>query len=130
VSEQPAEAPPQPRRGVVVAVLLLVGAVLDLFCLLLLPWRVSGHLVPVAPVLVFVVNAVLASVGSRLARDRLPARVLLALAVALSAVAAVRGPGGDVLVTRDLQGMYLLFVLGALLGAAVPLLRRGLHPDG
>ena len=51
------------------------------------------------------------------------------LSVVLSTLGAVRGPGGDVLVTRDLEGMYLLFVLGALLGAAVPLFRPG-SPGG
>ena len=141
MSEQPPEVPAQvaaatpfrPPRALVIGALLVAGAVLDLFCLLLLPVRLSGHLVPVAPALVFAVNAVLATVATKLSGDRLPARVLLAVAVVLSALGAARGPGGDVLVTRDLQGMYLLFVLGALLGAAVPLFRptrRGLHPGG
>jgi hypothetical protein len=104
--------------------LVVVGFVLDLFCLLLLPVRLSGHLVPVAPLLVLVVNAVLATAANRLAAERIPAQVLLVLAILVSAGAAVRGPGGDLFVTRDLQGMYLLFVVAACLGAAVPLFRK------
>jgi hypothetical protein len=108
----------------VLLAIVLVGSVLDLYCLMLLPVRLSGHLVPVGPVLVLVVNAVLGTAGNRLAADRIPAQVLLALALVLSALAAVRGPGGDLLVTRDLEGMYLLFVITACLGAGVPLFRR------
>jgi hypothetical protein len=102
----------------------LVGAVLDLFCLLLLPARLAGHLVPASPLAVLLTNALLGTVGNRLAGARVPAQVLLGVGILLSVLAATRGPGGDLLVTRDLQGMYLLFVLGACLGAAVPLFRR------
>jgi hypothetical protein len=120
----PREPPGPPRLWLVLLAIVLVGSVLDLFCLLLLPVRLSGHLVPLGPALVLVVNAVLGTAGNRLAADRVPAQVLLALAVVLSALAAVRGPGGDLLVTRDLQGMYLLFVITACIGAGVPLFRR------
>lgn len=101
-----------------------VGAVLDLFCLLLLPFRVAGHLVPLAPVLVLAVNAVLGTIGNRVAADRVPAQVLLGVSILLSAVAAARGPGGDLLVTADLQGLYLLFIVAGCAGAGVPLFRR------
>lgn len=106
------------------ALLLLVGAVLDLFALLLLPFRISGTLVPVGPALAFVANAALGFAGLRLLGSRLPAQLLLALAIGLSLVGAGRGPGGDLFVTRDLQGLYLLFVLAAALGACVPLFTR------
>jgi hypothetical protein len=113
------------RRVVLVAATTgALGAVLDLFCLLLLPVRVAGHLAPAAPLAVLVVNAVLGTIGNRIARDRVPAQVLLGVGILLSVMAATRGPGGDLLVTRDLEGMYLLFVLAACLGAAVPLFRR------
>ena len=103
---------------------VLVGGLLDLFCLLLLPLRLGGHLVPVAPVLVLGVNAVLGGWLNRLAADRIPAQVLLGVTILLAAVAVLRGPGGDLLVTRDLEGMYLLFVVAALVGAGIPLFRR------
>jgi hypothetical protein len=130
VTEQPEPAvvEPPPRLALVIALVVVVGSVLDLFCLLLLPLRLGGHLVPVGPVLVLGLNAVLASLGNRLASDRLPAQVLMGVALVLSGGASVRGPGGDLFITRDLQGMWLLFVVTALLGAGVPLLRRT-HPD-
>ncbi len=112
------------RLPVVVAGAVVLGAVIDLFALLLLPTRLGGHLVPIGPALVLLGNAGLATTANRIAADRLPAQVLLAVAILLSAVAVVRGPGGDLLVTRDLEGMYLVFVLAACFGAAVPLLRR------
>lgn len=112
------------RRPVVVAVAVALGVVVDLFCLLLLPARVGGHLVPIGPLLVLLGNAVVGTTATRLIADRLPAQLLLGLAVLLSATAVVRGPGGDLLVTRDLEGMYLVFVVAACFGAAVPLLRR------
>jgi hypothetical protein len=108
----------------VVAGAVVIGAVLDLFCLLLLPFRIGGHLVPIAPVLVLAVNAVLGAGANRIAADRAPAQAILAVALLLSALAVVKGPGGDVLVTADLEGMYLLFVIGACVGAGVPLFRR------
>ena len=117
-------APGPPRLGLVLAGTVLVGAVLNLFCLLLLPFRVSGHLVPLAPLLVLAVNAALGAAANRIAVDRAPAQALIAVALLLSALAVLRGPGGDVLVTTDLEGMYLLFVAAACLGAGVPLLRR------
>jgi hypothetical protein len=119
VSEQP---PPSILVGLVLT--LLLGVLLDLFALLLLPFRLGGHLVPLGPLLVFAANAGLGFGGVRLLGSRRPAQVLLALAIGLSLVAAGRGPGGDLFVTRDLQGVYLLFVIGAALGAAVPLFVR------
>jgi hypothetical protein len=107
-----------------VAAVVVAGGVLNLFCLLLLPFRLGGHLVPAGPLLVLVVNAAIGSGANRLSGARVPAQVLMGLALMLSVLAALRGPGGDVLVTADLQAMYLLFVLGALLGAAIPLFRR------
>lgn len=121
---EPAQQQAPPRRGIVIAVVVLVGAVLDLFCLLLLPLRVAGHQAPLAPLLVLAVNALLGTAANRLAADQLPAQVLLGVAILVSAAAATRGPGGDVLVTADLQVLYLLFVLAACIGAGVPLLRR------
>lgn len=103
---------------------VVVGGLLDLYSLLLLPFRVGGHLVPVAPVLAFVVNAGLGWAGLRLLQSRLPAQLLLGLAIVLALVAAGRGPGGDLFVTRDLQGMYLVYVVAAALGASVPLFVR------
>ena len=108
----------------VVAGTVLLGVVFDLFCLLLLPFRVEGHLVPIAPVLVLVVNAALGAGADRLAGDRAPAQALIATALLLAALAVLKGPGGDVLVTADLEGLYLLFVIGACVGAGVPLFRR------
>ena len=89
----------------------------------MLPFRLAGHRVPLAVVLVLVVNAVLGTLANRLAADRAPAQALVAVALLLSALAVVKGPGGDVLVTANLEGMYLLFVVAACLGAGLPLLR-------
>lgn len=119
----PAPVPLTVPLWAAVAGVAVVGGLLDLFCLLLLPLRVAGHLVPAGPLLVLALNAVIGSVANRLAAERAPAQVLLGVAVVLSAMGAVRGPGGDLLVTRDLEGMYLVFVLAACLGAAVPLFR-------
>jgi hypothetical protein len=129
VTEPPADARDDPPRlGFVLAGTVAVGAVLDLFCLLLLPFRLSGHLVPLAPLLVLATNAVLGAAANWLAADRAPAQALVGVALLLSALAALKGPGGDVLVTTNLFGMYLLFILGACLGAGLPLFRRG-RPD-
>lgn len=103
---------------------VVAGTVVDLFSLLLLPLRVGGHLVPVGPALVLVGNALLGWAGVRLLRSRLPAQLLLGLVIVLSLVAAGRGPGGDLLVTRDLQGMFLLYAVAAAVGASVPLFVR------
>ena len=116
------DAPPPLVLGTVLIV--LVGVVLDLFALLLLPFRISGELVPVGPVLGFVANAGLGTAGVRLLGSRVPAQVLLAVAILLSLAAASRGPGGDLFVTRDLQGLYLLFIVAAALGASLPLFVR------
>jgi hypothetical protein len=116
------ERPIPLAAGVVVIALLGLG--LDLFALLLLPFRVRGHLVPVGPLLVYVGNAGLGLAGLRLLMSRRPGQVLLAIAVVLSVVAVGRGPGGDLFVTRDLQGLYLLFVIAAALGASTPLFVR------
>ena len=113
-----------PSAGAVTAVTVAVAMVLDLFCLLLLPVRVGGHLVPVGPLLVLVVNVVLGTVAARLALSRVPARWVIGVALVLSVMAAGSGPGGDQLVTRDLQWMYLLYVAAAVLGAGLPLFRR------
>lgn len=104
------------------------GLLLDLVTLLLLPVRVSGTLAPVAPVAVLVGNALLGVSAGRLLRSRTPATLLLALALLLSTVGASSGPGGDLLVTRDLQVVYLAYVVAATLGAALPLVPR--HPKG
>lgn len=111
------------RLPTVVAVAAVLGAVVDLFCLLLLPARVGGHLVPIGPLLVLLGNAVVSTAANRLAADRMPAQVLIGIAIVLSCAGVVRGPGGDLLVTRDLEGMFLAFVIAACFGAAVPLLR-------
>lgn len=126
MTEQPTDVRPDdpPRLRFVIAGTVALGSVLDLFCLLMLPFRVGGHLVPLAPALVLAVNAVVAAGANRLAVDRAPAQALIALALLLSAVATLKGPGGDVLVTTDLFGMYLLFVVAACVGAGVPLFRR------
>ena len=113
----------RPPLGLVIAAVVLLGLVADLFCLLLLPVRVSGHLVPAGPLLVLLANGALSTAANRLAADRLPAQVLIGVAIVLSAGAVVRGPGGDLIVTRDLEGMYLVFVVAACFGAAVPLMR-------
>ena len=112
------------ERALLLAGTVALGLVLDLFALLLLPLRLGGHLVPAGPVVALVGNALLGTVANRLARERTPAQVLLGLVVVLSATAVARGPGGDVIVTRDLEGMYLVFVIAACLGAGAPLLRR------
>jgi hypothetical protein len=125
VTEPPTDDPAgPPRLGFVLAGTVVVGAVLDLFCLLLLPFRVGGHLVPLAPLLVLAVNAAVGAGANRIAEDRAPAQALIATALLLSAVAVLKGPGGDVLVTANLEGMYLLFVIAACGGAGVPLFRR------
>ena len=117
--------PPEPPPLVAgTALVLVVGVVLDLFALLLLPFRVSGELVPIGPVVAFVANAGLGTAGLRLLGSRVPAQLLLALAILLSLAAASRGPGGDLLVTRDLQGLYLVFIVAAALGASLPLFAR------
>lgn len=122
----PDDSGPALRLGLPVTLLLtvVVGGVLNLFCLLLLPVRVAGHLVPAAPLLLLAANALVATAANRLAADRVPAQVLLGLTILLAALAVLRGPGGDLLVTRDLEGMYLLLVLAGGFGAAAPLLRR------
>ena len=112
------------ERALLLAGTVALGLVLDLFALLLLPLRLGGHLVPAGPVVALVGNALLGTLANRLARGRTPAQVLLGLVVVLSATAVARGPGGDVIVTRDLEGMYLVFVIAACVGAAAPLLRR------
>jgi hypothetical protein len=114
----------RPRLGLVLAGVITIGAVLDLFCLLLLPFRVATHLVPLAPLLALALNAALASAANRLAADPAPAQALIAVALLLSALAVMKGPGGDVIVTADLSGMYLLFVVAACIGAGFPLFRR------
>ena len=121
---EPAGEERPPRLGFVIAGTVVAGAVLDLFCLLLLPFRLGGHLVPLAPVLALGVNAALGAAANWLAADRTPAQVLIGLALLLSALAVLRGPGGDVLVTADLELMYLLFVAAACFGAGVPLFKR------
>lgn len=102
----------------------VAGIVLDLFALLLLPFRVAGHLSPLSAVVVLVGNLVLGSGVNRLLGSRRPAQLLVAIAVAVSLVAAGRGPGGDLFVTRDLQGLYLVYVVAAAVGAALPLVVR------
>ena len=103
---------------------VVVGLLLDLLAILLLPFRVHGHLVPLGPAIAFVGNAALGWAGLRLLHSRRPAQLLLGLVVVVSLLAASRGPGGDLLVTRDLQGMFLLLVIAAALGASVPLFVR------
>lgn len=121
----PAAEPPPPATGGTliagVTVIATIAALLDLFALLLLPLRIGGHLIGLGPVLVFAVNAALGYLGLRILQSRLPAQLVLAVAIVLSTIAAGRGPGGDVLVTRALQSVYLAFVVLAALGAAVPL---------
>jgi hypothetical protein len=122
------EEPPTPLLAGAVAT-VVVGGLLDLYALLLLPFRIAGHLVPVGAVLAFVVNAGLGWAGLRLLGSRLPAQLLLALTILLALVAAGRGPGGDLFVTRELQGLYLVHVVAAALGASVPLfVRRSPRP--
>ena len=105
-----------------IALTCLLGTVLDRFALLLLPLRVSGTLVPAGPILVLAANAGLGLAALRVLRSTLPAKVLLALTLLLSVSAASSGPGGDLFVTRDLQGMYLAYIVTATFGACVPLL--------
>lgn len=130
MGQQPGSEPPARGGPLVVAVTLIavIAALLDLFALLLLPLRVAGHLVPVGPVLVLVVNASLGYVGLRVLQSRLPAQVVLGVAVLVATSAAGRGPGGDLLVTRNLQTMYLVFVVLAAVGAAVPLFLHRSRP--
>lgn len=113
-----------PLTAAVLGGTLLLAIGFDLYALLLLPLRLAGHLVPAAPLLVLVANAGIGWAGNRLLASRLPAQVLLGFAVVLSTLVAGTGPGGDVIVTRSLQGMYLLYVGAAVLGAAAPLLFR------
>jgi hypothetical protein len=115
---------PSPPLLVGATATVVAGTILDLFALLLLPFRVNGHLVPLSPVLAFVFNAVLGLASVRLLESRLPARLLLGLVIVLSLAAASRGPGGDVFVTRDLQGMFLLYAIAGMLGASVSLIVR------
>jgi hypothetical protein len=115
---------PSPPLLVGAAATVVVGTVLDLFALLLLPFRVGGHLVPLCALLAFVFNALLGWASVRLLRSRLPAQLLLGLVIVLSLAAASRGPGGDLFVTRELQGVFLLYVVAAALGASVPLFVR------
>jgi hypothetical protein len=115
--------PPSPLLAGTTAT-LVAGAVVDLFALLLLPLRVGGHLVPIGPAIAFAGNALLGWAALRLVHSRLPAQLLLGLVIVLSLVAASRGPGGDLLVTRDLQGMFLLYAVAAVLGCSIPLFVR------
>lgn len=115
---------PSPPLLVGATATVVVGTILDLFALLLLPFRINGHLVPLCAVLAFVFNALLGWSAVRLLGSRLPAQLLLGLVVVLSLAAASRGPGGDLFVTRDLQGMFLVYVIAAALGASVPLFVR------
>ena len=54
------------RLPVVVAGTVVLGFVVDLFCLLLLPVRFGGHLVPVGPLLVLLANAGVSTAATRL----------------------------------------------------------------
>jgi hypothetical protein len=127
VTDRPRHSGTPAPIGVLVAT-FLVGSVLDLFCLLFLPVRLGGHLIPFAPALVLVVNAGLSRVATSYAQSRTPASILVGVAILVAAFAASRGPGGDLLVTRDLEGMFFLFVLTACVGAALPLFRRAPRP--
>ena len=131
MGQQPGTEAPAGGAALVVAVTLIavIAALLDLFALLLLPLRVGGQLLPVGPVLVLVVNASLGYVGLRVLQSRLPAQVVLGVAVLVATSAAGRGPGGDLLDTRNLQTVYLAFVLLAAVGAAVPLFLRRPRPS-
>ncbi len=100
---------------------VLTGGFVDLVTLLLIPVRVHGQLLPVAAVLVLVGNASLGLVAGWALRSTAPAKVLVGLALLLSVTAASSGPGGDLLVTRELQGAYLVYVVAATLGACLPL---------
>ncbi|MDT7545907.1 MAG: hypothetical protein QOE99_2017 [Actinomycetota bacterium] len=123
MTDGPRHAGAPGARGVLGAT-LVVGLILDLFCLLFLPVRLGGHLIPFAPILVLIVNAVISRVATSYAHSRSPATVLMGVAILVAFGGASRGPGGDLLVTRDLEGMFFLFVLTACLGAALPLFRR------
>jgi hypothetical protein len=125
VTEQSSEPVPGRVLAAGTALTVLIAVLLNLFALLLLPFRVGGHLVPAGAVLAFVANAALGRVAIRLFRSRLPAQLVLAAALLVSVAALGRGPGGDLVVTKDLESVYLLFVLGSALGASVPLFVRG-----
>ena len=121
----PGPEPSAPRWLVPgLAVTLALGVVVDGFTLLLLPLRVSGQAVPLAQVLVLLANASLGYVAGTVLRSRAPAKALVVVALVLSVAGASSGPGGDLVVTRDLQTGYLAFVVAAALGAALPLLSR------
>ncbi len=121
----PGPEPSAPRWLVPGLVLTLaLGVLVDGFTLLLLPWRVSGHAVPLAQVLALLGNAALGYVAGDVLRSRAPAKALVGLALVLSVAGASSGPGGDLVVTRDLQTGYLAYVVAAALGAALPLLSR------
>jgi hypothetical protein len=125
VIEPPADGRADPPRlGLVIAGVVAVGAVFDLFCLLLLPFRLGGHLVPLGPLLALSMNAGLGAAANWLAADRAPAQALIGVALLVAALSALKGPGGDVLVTANLQWMFLLFVIAACFGAGIPLFRR------
>lgn len=125
----PGPEPPAPRWLVPgIAVTVVLGVVIDVFTLLLLPLRVAGQPVPIAQVLVLLGNAALGYVAVAVLRSRAPAQALLVLALVLSVSGASSGPGGDLLVTRDLQLGYLAFVVAAALGAAWPLTARLTRP--
>jgi len=99
----------------------LTGGFVDLVTLLLLPQRVLGQPVPLAAFLVLIGNASIGLVAGWALRSTAPAKILLGLALLVSLGAASSGPGGDLLVTRDLQTAYLLYVVAATLGACLPL---------
>ena len=99
----------------------LTGGFVDLVTLLLLPQRVLGQQLPLAACLVLIGNASVGLVAGWALRSTAPAKVLVGLALLVSLVGAGSGPGGDLLVTRDLQGAYLLYVAAATLGACLPL---------
>jgi hypothetical protein len=117
-----------PRPVGVLGATFVLGLVLNLFCMLFLPVRFAGHLIPFAPVLVLAVNAGISRLATSYARSRTPASVLIGVVLLVAGIGASRGPGGDLLVTRDLEGMFFLFVLTACVGAALPLLRRPPRP--
>lgn len=118
----PAPAPTGPRVAVLAGV-LLAGLLLDAYTLLLVPLRVHGQLLPVGGLLAGAANAALGRLAGRTLDSRLPAQLLAGLVLLVAIAAAGTGPGGDLLVTRDLQTAYLLYVVLALLGACLPLLR-------
>lgn len=118
----PAQAPTG-RRVAVLTGVLLAGLLLDAYTLLLVPLRVHGQLLPVAGLLAGAANAALGRLAGRALASRLPAQLLAGLVLVVAIAGAGTGPGGDLLVTRDLQTAYLLYVVLALLGACLPLLR-------